>query len=218
MKSTRTNIGNTQPARAGDLDGTRGARADFALNDRSASRLLRKRCAGLALLLAVASPADASDASSPTPSFTPVQIALLPVAQIFRSDVPVRGMRLNLVFGAQEDVVGLDIGFFNDVQEEVSGIGAGIVNLSHGDATGIQLAMTNSVEGRFRGLQAGLTNVNEGSLRGVQVGALNVTEDGSGFQLGLYNRASSMKGIQLGLINFNDNGFLPFFPFINFGF
>lgn len=208
MKSTQTNHENSRRERNSRLD------------DRSGSRLLRKRRAGLglALLLFVASLAGAGDAASQTPSFTPVQIALLPVAQIFRSDVPVRGIRLNLVFGAQEDVAGLDVGFFNDVTQEVSGIGAGVVNLSRGDATGIQLAMANSVEGRFRGFQAGFSNVNEGTLRGAQVGALNVTEDGSGFQLGLYNRASSMKGIQLGLINFNDNGFLPFFPFINFGF
>jgi hypothetical protein len=34
----------------------------------------------------------------------------------------------------------------------------------------------------------------------------------------VYNRAASLKGLQFGVINFNDNGFLPFFPIFNFGF
>ena len=190
------------------------------MNDRSASALLGARRARLGLvgLLLAASIAGAGDAASQGLSFTPLQIALVPPAQIFPEDLAVRGLRLNILYGAQQEVAGLDAGFFNAVKKCVSGIGVGIVNLSDGDATGIQVAMTNAVDGRFRGVQTALGNVNEGNLRGAQVGALNVTEDGSGFQLGLFNRASSLKGIQLGLININGNGFLPFFPFVNFGF
>jgi hypothetical protein len=166
----------------------------------------------IALLLAVA-----GDASSQSLAFTPLQIALLPVAQVFPADVPVRGFRLNL-YGRQQDVAGLDAGFFNEVRENVTGVGAGIVNLSYGNASGLQVALVNSVDGHFRGLQAALGNVNEGSLSGIQIGALNVSDEGSGMQLGLFNQATSLKGIQFGLININANGFLPFFPIINFGF
>jgi hypothetical protein len=192
----------------------------ITMNGRSASLLIgehRPRL-GIAALLLVALLAGAGDAASQTPSFTPLQISVLPVAQIFREDLPVRGIRLNLVYGRQQWVTGLDAGFFNEVRQDMSGLGVGIVNLSYGDASGVQLALTNSVDGRFRGLQTALANVNEGDLSGIQLGGLNVTEDGSGMQLGLWNRASSLKGVQLGLININANGFLPFFPFINFGF
>jgi hypothetical protein len=173
---------------------------------------------GLSMLVFIAALAPAGDAACRTPVFTPLQIALFPVAQIFRPDVPVRGIRLNLLYGDQQDVAGLDAGFINDVSERVSGLGVGVVNLSRGDADGIQLALTNKVDGRFRGVQAGPANFSEGRLRGAQVGVVNSAGDGAGFQLGVYNRASSLKGLQIGLLNLNENGFLPVFPFLNFGF
>ena len=46
----------------------------------------------------------------------------------------------------------------------------------------------------------------------------NSTAHGQGVQVaGLLNVADDMKGLQLGLLNFNKNGFLPFFPLFNFG-
>ena len=42
----------------------------------------------------------------------------------------------------------------------------------------------------------------------------NDSEKVSWVQVALVNRATSAK-VQVGLLNFNDNGFLPFFPFFN---
>jgi hypothetical protein len=42
----------------------------------------------------------------------------------------------------------------------------------------------------------------------------NDSEKVSWVQVALVNRAKSSK-VQVGLLNFNDNGFLPFFPFFN---
>ena len=50
---------------------------------------------------------------------------------------------------------------------------------------------------------------------GAQVSLLfNDAEKVSWVQAALVNKASSAK-VQVGLLNFNDNGFLPFFPFFN---
>ena len=95
--------------------------------ERTASRLRggRRSPHGLVALLFAACFVVAGDASSQSLSFTPLQISLLPVAQIFPEDLPVRGFRLNL-YGRQQVVAGLDAGFFNEVRQNVTGIGAGI--------------------------------------------------------------------------------------------
>jgi len=41
----------------------------------------------------------------------------------------------------------------------------------------------------------------------------------TGLQIGaLVNKADSVAGLQIGLLNINKNGWLPFFPILNFGF
>jgi hypothetical protein len=47
----------------------------------------------------------------------------------------------------------------------------------------------------------------------VQLGMINIAKE-SVFTWGLLNMADSSK-VQLGFLNFNKNGFLPVFPFIN---
>jgi len=47
----------------------------------------------------------------------------------------------------------------------------------------------------------------------VQLGMINISKE-SVFTWGLVNMADASK-VQLGLLNFNKNGFLPVFPFIN---
>jgi len=196
------------------------ARETIAMNDRFVSTLTRKRRIplGLVAFLLAASFAGAGDASSQTVSFTPLQVSLAPPAQIHREDVPVRGLRLNVVYGVQQRVFGLDAGLFNEVGENLSGVGIGILNIARKDATGFQAGAANTVSGDFRGLQVAFGNYNEGNLTGAQIGAGNVTEGGFGLQVGVFNQATSLKGVQIGLFNVNENGFLPFFPIINFGF
>ena len=63
----------------------------------------------------------------------------------------------------------------------------------------------------------------------MQLSAINVANDVDGLQVALGNKARSVyfgsqvgliniadSGWQIGLLNFNKNGFLPFFPLINF--
>jgi hypothetical protein len=189
------------------------------MNERSASTLPSTRRARLGLvgLLLAASLGTAGDAASQSPTFSPFQGSIAPGVQIFREDVPIWGLRINLFYGVQQTVFGLDTGLMNNVSENLSGIGVGFVNRADKEATGLQAAATNAVSGRFRGLQVAVANMNGGDLEGAQFGALNVAEEGFGLQVGLCNSASSMKGVQLGLININKNGFLPFFPGINIG-
>ena len=54
---------------------------------------------------------------------------------------------------------------------------------------------------------------NRGDDSCVQLGCINVAKENA-FNLGLVNVSDKSK-IQLGFLNFNENGLLPFFPFIN---
>ena len=88
-------------------------------------------------------------------------------------------------------------------------------------AVGFQFGcMFNNVEERVRGFQlSGIANI-AGDLHGVQVSGIhNYTNSGSGLQIGgVINIADNLVGLQIGVLNFNNNGFLPFFPIFNFGF
>lgn len=147
----------------------------------------------------------------------PAQATLLPNAQIFSRDTPVKGIAVNAIYGWQDDVEGFDVGLLNETGTH-SGFGAGLVNVSREDASGFQAGMSNAVEGSMVGMQVGSSNQVYGDLHGVQVGLGNASGGGRGLQLGFLNHTKSMKGLQIGFININENGFLPFFPVINFSF
>ena len=155
------------------------------MNDRFVSPLTRQHRIplGLVAFLLAASFAGAGDAVSQTLSFEPVQISLAPPAQFAPQDVPVRGLRLNVVYGVQQEVFGLDVGLFNEVGENLSGIGVGILNIARKDASGFQVGAANTVSGEFRGLQVAFANHNEGNLAGAQIGVGNATQGGSGLQI-----------------------------------
>jgi len=176
--------------------------------------------AGLVLALATAaSAAPEEDHGWVTLPFTAFQLSIAAGrSQVFTKSTPVYGLRVNALYGVQSRVVGLDAGLFNDA-DSLTGLGFGLCNISRGSATGAQLGVACSEsEGDFKGLQTGLVNNVAGQLAGVQLGLANGAENGAGLQLGLLNRAKSMRGVQLGLLNWNQNGFLPVFPILNFGF
>lgn len=124
----------------------------------------------------------------------------------------------------------------NQAEGGFLGLQLGVVNLVYGDMSGVQLSVMGARNraGHTRGVQVGamisiadeligaqvatLANVAD-NMTGLQCSSLfNVAEDGIGVQIsGLLNIANDMKGLQLGLLNFNKNGFLPFFPLFNFG-
>ena len=192
------------------------------MHDRFVSTLSRRRRLplGLVAFLLAASFAGAGGAVEPRQTIPSVQlqISLAPPAQLVPQDIPILGLRFNVIYGVQQEVSGLDVGLFNEVGENLSGVGVGILNIARGDANGLQAGAANTVSGAFRGLQVAFGNYNEGDLAGAQIGAGNVTEGGAGLQVGIFNRAGSLKGVQIGLFNINEDAFLPFFPFINIGF
>jgi len=172
--------------------------------------------AGSVLLLATAS--SAADEGLTLP-FTPFQLAIAPgYAQLFSKATPVYGLRVSALYGMQSKVVGLDVGTFNDA-DSLTGVGVGLCNVTRGKAMGAHLgAGVNYVETDFTGFQTGLANQVAGQLTGFQLGLGNDAEGGAGLQIGLINQSRSLRGLQLGLINRNKNGFLPFFPIVNFGY
>jgi hypothetical protein len=138
---------------------------------------------------------------------TEFQASLFYPAQLHPADYSIDdGLRLNLIYGVNENVRGIDIG---------------IVNKANGDAGGFELGMVNEVKMNFQGVQIGLiANVTRHSCQGFQAGVYNdAEEDMRGLQLGIVNHAGSLNGIQIGILNFNDDTkYLGFFPFINAAF
>lgn len=81
----------------------------------------------------------------------------------------------------------------------VNGAQIGIIAMTN-EVNGVQLSMIANVANDVDGLQIGLSNKTRRVGYGSQVGLVNVAD----------------RGLQIGLLNFNKNGFLPFFPLINF--
>ena len=156
-----------------------------------------------------------------------------------RADGSVQGCQwaliMNLVGG---DFAGIQFtGGVNQGGGDFSGVQSGALGVVGGDFTGLQLGYAGSdTLGHVRGVQLGLAlasfageltglqfstlaNQTKTKGRGVQLaGILNSGGSMKGLQVaGVVNVAKDLKGLQLGLLNFNKNGFLPFFPLFNFG-
>jgi hypothetical protein len=176
----------------------------------------RSLVAGSVLVLATT--AFAADGWVTLP-FTPFQLAVAPGAgQVFSKSTPVYGLRVSVLYGIQSKVVGLDLGLFNDA-DSMSGVAVGFCGITRGNGVGAHLEFGCSVvEADFAGVQTAFVNRVGGQLAGFQFGIANSAQSGAGLQIGLMNLSDSMRGVQLGLLNWNSNGFLPLFPFINFGF
>ena len=100
---------------------------------------------------------------------------------------------------------------------------AGVANLADRVA-GVQVAaIFNESSDGFSGLQVGGVNVVNNRIwqacSGVQLGAVNATGI-AGFcvQVGVINMVDGGFGVQFGLWNSNPDGFLPYFPILNFSF
>jgi hypothetical protein len=169
--------------------------------------------------------ATGGQAAEPTrvTASTAVQLALFNPAQVFDSERSVRGFRYSLLWGVNQDVSGLDI---STVGSGTNGTVRGVqwallLNLVEQDFRGYQgTLLVNRVGGDFSGFQSGFVNATMGDFGGLQLGWFGNESQGHmrGVQVGLCNVADDLKGLQLGLLNFNENGFLPFFPGFNFGF
>ena len=148
--------------------------------------------------------------------WTPLQLSAFAPVQVFAEGIPVKGLRLNLIYGEQEIVWGVDIGGFNKVTSQLRGIQLGLLNGVSGSLRGAQLGLVNWTNGSFAGFQGGVVNEIDGDGSGAQLGFANVSGKLTGLQLGFYNRAQWLKGAQIGFINMNVAGQpLHFFPVVN---
>ncbi len=149
----------------------------------------RRFAVGLGLI-ALLSTGTATAAGGPSgfikTDWTPFQFALSP-----------GGVQL---FHKETAVTGLRLSLLYGTQKKVYGIDAGLFSDAY----------------TLEGVQLGLANQALEKLDGVQVGIANGADHGAGLQLGILNKAHAMHGVQIGVLNFNDEGFLPVFPLINF--
>ncbi len=145
-------------------------------------------------------------------SWTPVEMGVVPPAQIFREDTEVRGLRMALVYAENASLTGFDFALIDArVTGPVRGVQfAGFFTNTQGSADGLQLGLANGTRGALRGLQLGGGN-GAGSAHGLQLGLL-VNRTGStdsvasrfgdlyGAQLGIMNQGL-LHGLQTGLYN-----------------
>jgi hypothetical protein len=144
--------------------------------------------------------------------------SLFDPVQIFDSDTSIKGFRLNLIYGVNQDMTGLDIGLGNHAKGNMSGVQIGLANIVGRDFKGWQTSLANVVLGSGAGLQIGVYNYGE-SFRGMQLAAVNHSKKFSGLAIGAVNYTEVLNGLQIGVLNFNWRGEpLKFFPVFNFSF
>ncbi len=165
------------------------------------------------LLLSLAVLASfASIASAAGPS--PFQLALFNPAQIVPEKASVSGLRIDLIYGVNQDVTGLDIGLVNHARGSEFAWQWGGIGIVEKDFTGWQDNWVSITRGSFTGLQTGLFN-QAGQGNGVQFGVVNVTKSMHGLQLGVINSTETMHGLQIGVGNIIQKGKIPFLPIVN---
>ena len=150
-----------------------------------------------------------------TTDHSPLQISFWPPEyQIVEEDLNIRGLKVNLPFGSNDEIRGLDIGFAS-TSKATSGLQWNLIlNRVHGDLTGVQLGLINQTENTY-GVSFGLLNIASNRLKGVQCGLLNSAMAVHGVQLGLLNYTEFMSGVQIGLVNIILDSKIPVFPFVN---
>lgn len=135
----------------------------------------------------------------------PIQLSLITPIQIHSETTPIKGVRINFLYGRTTTVKGLDWGLVN--------------HTTTGTSIGWQMGLAGLAEANFTGLQDNAINITKGKLTGVQVGFYNHGADMHGFQLGIINYAQSGRGLQIGLVNIiKQGGILPVMPLINWTF
>ena len=118
----------------------------------------------------------------------------------------------------KKNVYGLNVGLLSSYnynsRQEIYGVDFSLVSIES-KAKGLQMALTNWSKGSS-GVQMAFGNLVK-EFTGVQVALGNVARESSVVQIGVLNFArDNTKGVQFGVLNFMSNGFLPFFPIINF--
>ena len=179
-----------------------------------------KSIGGAVLVFFAATLASDLVRAEPPAAAARVQFALADPAQWVDKDRSVAGLRFSILRGANRDVSGFDLScVVTRTLGSLRGLQIAAANEVDGDGAGVQIGVFASyVEGRFSGLQLSGVTARAGRGSGVQIAAvLSDATAWKGVQIALVNRARELEGLQVGLLNFNERGFLPVFPFFNFG-
>lgn len=163
---------------------------------------------GLALTLALRATAE--------PAY-PFQLALASPAELVAPEHSINGLRLNLLYGANENVNGMDLGLINYTAQDHCGLQLGLANLVGGNLTGFNMGLVNWAGGNVAGSEVGLINWADGEVTGTQDSfllnvsrgkasyqfslAMSWADEVEGGQFGLVNRATKLTGLQMGAIN-----------------
>lgn len=194
----------------------------------------------LAFTVSLLSPFSAFSAES-----TPLQLSLLHPLQIFPKETKVQGLRINLLYGVNDEMTGIDLGAINRTTGKTQGLQLGAfpfggvnitgnldgiqfggfwggVNLADGDVSGLQISGIFggfNKAGNLNGAQiAGiLLGVNlANNTKGIQIATLyNQAEKIKGIQIGFVNVCKQMTGVQIGLANVIKESRVPFLPVVN---
>ena len=96
----------------------------------------------------------------PAAADAPLQFALVNPIQLVDEIDDVKGFRLNVFYGVNNNVSGFDFGFINYIKREQRGLQLGFFNTAE-YAHGIQFGLFNRAQ-YLNGIQIGLFNRNEG--------------------------------------------------------
>lgn len=176
---------------------------------------------------------------------TPIQLSLFHPAQIFPKETKVQGLRINLIYGVNDEMTGIDLGVVNKTTGPTQGLQLGLfpvggvnitdamdgvqfagfwggANIAHGDVSGIQLSgilVGFNKAGDLHGIQiaAALLGVNTAkNSNGIQISTLfNQAEGLNGLQIGIVNVCEQLKGLQIGVANIVKGSNPTFLPIIN---
>jgi hypothetical protein len=147
----------------------------------------------------------------------PIQIALFNPVQAFPEETSILGVRLNLLYGKNQDVTGLDLGLGNHVVGRAVGLQYGLVGYVEGSFWGWQNNAFNYASD-FQGFQHGFYNGAKKAV-GFELGFVNITEDAHGLQIGVFNMTQTLYGLQIGAINVvRQKENLPILPIVNWSF
>lgn len=166
------------------------------------------------LPLLFAAPAALAATPSIPAGGKPIQISLYNPVQILPEKESVSGIRLNLLYGKNENVQGLDYGFVNHTTGSELAWQVGAIGYVEKDFFGWQDNWINITNGEFTGFQSGVFN-QATTANGVEFGLVNVTQNMHGVQIGLLNMTQTMHGLQIGLGNIIQKGKMPFLPIVN---
>lgn len=146
---------------------------------------------------------------------TGFQFAFFTPAQLFPESYDVYGLRLNLLYGRNQNIRGFDFGGVNVGEGLVEGLQLGVVNKVN-ELAGVQIGCYNLIDVSADGcFQLGLFN-QAVDFKGLQLGPINYARRANGVQFGIINMCETISGVQIGVINvISQSDFLVFSPIFN---